>query len=243
MRHMFRLTMAALLFLGLLSISASASQLYTCQSCTNPVGGDPFLITNPSSFDVGSAGNHATVGPLLIIVGTYDGAPAPTLHYGTHSYTPGGAAVYGWNGSATAVPFDATEGSESAYAELGIEPEGGGSSEQFFPNWVNGDTANGITAATTFNLYVYEIPVALPASPGNITLSLTGATAGSYVIGYACEAAGTPCPNGKEDSTPFTNAGLIGRSLPPPVPEPSSLVLFGSGLIGMGTLVRRKMRL
>jgi hypothetical protein len=48
-------------------------------------------------------------------------------------------------------------------------------------------------------------------------------------------------PNGFVGGTHF---GVSRNMTPttPVVPEPSSLLLLGSGLIGMGTLVRRKMR-
>jgi hypothetical protein len=141
--------------------------LYVCQSCTSAPSA-PTLITSPGGFLVGDAGNHASASPLLIVVGVYDGGPAPTLSYGSNTFSPGGTAIYGWNGSSSAITFNSSS-SGSAYAAVGITPEGGGSSEQF-GNW-NGDlTANSLPTATSFSLYAYELTgVTLPAM-GTVTI-------------------------------------------------------------------------
>jgi len=64
---------------------AFGDQIFVCQSCTNPPGGDPNFITNPSSFNIGLAGaGHSTQTGLLVFVGVYDGTSstaAPTLSF------------------------------------------------------------------------------------------------------------------------------------------------------------------
>jgi len=203
---MYRKLIFASIFLAVLGLTAVPVfadgvggvdfNLFVCQSCTTPPSA-PTLITDLSAFNVGDGGNHATSGPLLIIVGTYNGAPAPTLSFGANTYTPGGTAIYGWNGSSTAVTFNASSG--NAYATLGFSPAGAGPSETF-SNWNSspeGLTGHGIPAATSFSLFVYELNgVTLPAM-GAITLDMTGGTVGSFVIGYACETSSNPCESGK----------------------------------------------
>ena len=210
--------------------------LFVCQSCTTPPSA-PTLLTDLSAFNVGDGGNHATLGTLLIIVGTYNGAPAPTLSFGSNTFTPGGTPVYGWNGSSAGVLFNSS--SPDAYTALGIAPKGGGNSETV-GNWNSspeGLAGHGITPATSFELFVYEITGATLPAMGAITMDMTGGTTGSFVIGYDCETTDNPCPDGKEGATPFTTSGIVDTVS---APEPASLGLLATGLLGLVGFARRR---
>ena len=61
--------------------SAWATQIFIDQSGTSPLGGDPNLLTNIGSFDVGVAGSAILQKPLLLIVGVYDGNGIPSISY------------------------------------------------------------------------------------------------------------------------------------------------------------------
>jgi len=212
-----------------------------CAVC--PAGSDPNVITDTSGFQIGWDGNHNSTGPVLIIVGTYNNAAAPTLSFGpSDSLTTGptGAAIYGWNGS-QGVVFNSS--STNVYTSLGITPQDGGSSESF-GNWNLGLTNNGIAAASTFKLYVYELTqsqLQLGPQPNFQTLDLSGATNGSYVVAYACEVAVTTaspnCPTGNEGAVPFTTAGLVDSA-----PEASAVTLTSLVLLAFGAVVVRARR-
>lgn len=70
-------------------------------------------------------------------------------------------------------------------------------------------------------------------------IQITGWTASDLMTSWDLLATGTQCPSGDQCGNTFalTNTGPTGP--PPAVPEPSSLVLFGSGLLGFGSFLRR----
>lgn len=221
----------AVLVLALCSASAFGDQIFVCQSCTSPPGGAPNLIANPGSFDIGLAGaGHDTQTGILVILGYYDGTSAtvaPTLNFnGTH-FSPAGVGDWG----ETADKFEMV-GGQDAYTDLGIPNIDGGNSETF-GNWNSGEAA-GITAATSFELFAYDLPTAI-AGNTVIQLGFAGVDKGSFVVAFSCNVggpsaeSGAPCPNGEVGVTPFGNAGLVTTAVPS-VPEPGSLLLMGSGL-------------
>lgn len=231
---------ALVLMLTVSAIPASAANLFVCQSCTAPptTNTDPDLITNTASFNVGVAGSQATVVPLLIIVGVYNGSTsAPQISIGSTLYNPGGTAIYGWNGSASGFTFNASTG--DACVAVGINAETSCNSE-IFTNWNLGEAKYGIAAASSFKLYVYELPTGITGGT-TIALNLEGGALGDYIIGYGCQISSpTQCsPNGNVNDTPFTTAGIDGQT-PPRTPEPGTLVLFGTGMLGLAGLIRKR---
>ena len=241
---------AVLLIIALTAPSARATstsvpdpQIFIQQSGTTPAGGDPNIITNTGAFVIGVAGSFTLQDPLLVIIGVYDSATQPELSSTTGCTNPLNcplAAVTTYGLTADSATFT----SGVAYDQLGLAA---GGSENFV-NWTNADLGAGLAAPSFFTLYAFEIDASLVhGSPFTID---TNAPIGSFIIGYDCELKkGKPtgsdsgcATSGDIGQTPFTNAGFINTGPINKVPEPAGLALLGSGLVLIGSLLRRKIR-
>jgi len=195
-------------------------------SSTSNTSGDPNLL-NPASINIGYENKNASAAsPLLIIVAVPDlpgGEPVPTLsNVSLLSGTFYGLTFTSGVNSA----FSLTSG--SVYHTLGLP---GPASESFanFKPFVPSTVAS-------FDLYVFADNCALGmascAAPLNIDIE--NSVPGTFIAAFNCPAvASTPCRNGTEGATPFTTSGLV-------TPEPTSMLLFGTGLVALGAKLRRQ---
>lgn len=145
---------------------------------------------------------------------------------------------------------------EEVYGFLGIGDKSN-NSEQFGKFQAADLAAAGVTVANNsdYGLYVYSIETSGFAGKDFLQLDVSDIPQGTFVMGYGQDAythlickkfhRGICTKYGYSDytlyGTPFTEVGLTTKP-PRKVPEPASLMMLASGLMLVGTLVRRQLR-
>jgi PEP-CTERM motif len=184
----------------------------TGTSCASGCAGDPNLIGNGSVFDLAqvSEGTNAGISSLTLILAVPNDETAMSI------------LINGSGGT-----FEGFDSSEDIYAFLGTKVN----SSSNFPNLEGADLAiDGITA-TGYGIYEFSVGSISPS--GFVELMGTDIPLGTFALGLGAEG------NDKVDGTAFTEAGLTTTGSTS-MPEPSSLMMLATGLLGLG-VVRRKL--
>lgn len=224
-----------------------------------PPGNDPNQIGSSGLVNIyqnqGGAGTLTT--PFLLILGipnagsNFFGGVNPITSVTATNPAPGGTVTSGtgvlggpnplyggaWNVT-TGFAGSMGPGGEVYSTIAGLD--GPTDNSNSFVNWAGADlTINGVTA-TTFGIYVFEINATLDSN-GNVGVQFNPGSlpSGTFAVGFGETAK-------LLYDTPFTQAGLTtgggsggnsGGAIP--TPEPLSLAVLASGLIGLGLLRRR----
>jgi hypothetical protein len=169
---------------------------------------------------IGGAGTAiASPGAGLLLSGN-------TFTVSTHNGA-GGADVIILAASANGTPMGTLDG--IAFNSLNTFPEGGATGAIV----TNLQTAGFCGSTCNLSFAYVDLGKSLPAN-GSITITASGVGAGTALYAEVL--------NSKGQITLITansESGVTGRAV---VPEPGSLMLMGTGLLGLATQIRRKLR-
>jgi hypothetical protein len=197
--------------------SAAAGAFATQSTGTNPL---TFNVTNTGT--TGCPMGDSCEAYLAILV------PSTTLSSG---FKVNGVGIE------SGEPGTFNSSSSSLWSALG---ESGGQDNTFSP-WQTTAQAAGasITASGFFSVYDFLLKSFTGPGSVNVAVTLSGLPAGTGFAAFyedaKCETAGTPCTEG-----PIVDNTALSKSLVD-VPEPASMALLASALLGACGLLRRKL--
>ncbi len=213
MRPSLKLLVLSLPFLLILSGTALADTCNSFATYSCAKGVHNGAFIGGSGTAIASPGAGLLLSGNMFTVSTHNGA--------------GGADVIILAASANGTPTGTLDG--IAFNSLNTFPEGGATGAIV----TNLQTAGFCGSTCNLSFAYVDLGKSLPAN-GSITVTASGVGAGTALYAEVLNSKGQII-----FITANSESGVTGRAV---VPEPGSLMLMGTGLLGLATQIRRKLR-
>ena len=196
-------------------------------ACATGCGEHPTVLPNGGGLDIyQNSGGAGPLTDLLLILAVpnvnnptlFNSAAISSVLWYTNPADPSGDV-----GSATFSGYQGSLTSGDVYTSLGLT----GNNSNRFVNFAATESNLGIPA-TSFGLYTFSLSGGSLGPKGLVDVDFAGS---GLPFGTLALAWGANADRGF--ATPYTEAGVVGT----PVPDPSTLLLLGSGLVGLGGVV------
>jgi len=220
------------LVLAISALAPGTASATLLDPSTLHIGPNPFNTADPVQL-----GTTNTVTVTNVSNGAGDLNVPWYLILGIPNTTTTNLTVTSVNGTSTnisplAQPSATLTSGQEAYTQLGLDA--GTNNSNSFTNWAGTDASLLSLNVTSFGLFMFPINQTLSGGGTDTIVFSSNLPQGTYVIAY-----GTTSTHIYD--TPFTEAGLetgLGHS----VPEPSTMALALSGLVGFGLMRLRRFR-
>lgn len=205
-----------------------------CTEATPSLDIGTTMNSNPTFNIAVNGGGTTSSTELLVLIPTSGGATDLSFS-ATFTLSNGGSTTLTATAFST-TPFTASfGGSNNAYllsSYLGLTVTSG---TDYHFNSING--VQSVSGTTGYTVYLLSVPYGLTSGSNYVSVNFSGFSSGSgFPVGTIFLALGDNGSGTIIYRTPLT------MGLENTVPEPMSLTLFGTGLLGIALLVRRRMR-
>jgi len=227
-----RLLIAAALVLGLVAFAPGTASAQLLDPATLHInGGTAYLFGS----DV-----HGVSSGLVSVTQNSGGAGDLNVPWllilAIPNVTSTTAQITSVNGVGTTINPNGTSAimtNSDIYSVLSNTP--GANNSNSFVNLQAADLAIDSISATKFLLVEFNVPATVPGDGSPVTLQLSNVPAGTFVVAYGDDGS-------LLYSTPFTESGITRDNHITSVPEPSTMALALSGLVGAGFAGLRRLR-